>query len=145
MSAESDLSLEQFLEQWPAGQAGLKKSLLAYRQGVLELQGVSETFLPRPGVSYSLRWDLDPRPQGREKPLFALADVVPLGEEEMMLSLCFYGDDISDPEELGNFIPGGLYGENGHCFDLEGDDPQMVAYCLIRAAEAQAAARREAA
>lgn len=144
MSAESDLSLEEFLEQWPSAEAGLKKSLLAYRQGVLGLPGVAESFLPRPGVSYSLRWDLEPKPQGRAKPLFAMADVVPLGGDELMLSLCFYGDDISDPEELGNFIPGGLYGENGHCFDLEGDDPELVAYCLARAAEALAAARQEA-
>ena len=144
MSAESDLTLEQFLNEWPAAEAGLKKSLLAYREGVLALGGVSESFLPRPGVSYSLRWDLEPRPQGREKPLFAMADVVPLGEEELMLSLCFYGDDIDDAEELGNFIPGGLYGENGHCFDLEGDDPDMVAYCLERAAEAMTAAKAAA-
>lgn len=68
MSAESDLTLEQFLNEWPAAEAGLKKSLLAYREGVLALGGVSESFLPRPGVSYSLRWDLEPRPQGREKP-----------------------------------------------------------------------------
>ena len=144
MSAEADMTLEQFLEQWPSAEAGLKKSLLAYRQGVLDMQGVGESFLPRPGVSYSLRWDLDPKPEGREKPLFAMADVVPLGEEELMLSLCFYGDDISDPDELGNFIPDGLYGENGHCFDLEGDDPDLVAYCLQRAAEALAAAKAQA-
>ena len=144
MNAESDLTLEQFLEQWPAGEAGLKKSLLAYRREVMDMAGVGESFLPRPGVSYSLRWDLDPRPEGRDKPLFAMADVVPLGEDELMLSLCFYGDDISDPDELGNLIPGGLYGENGHCFDLEGDDPDMVAYCLERASEALAAARKAA-
>lgn len=143
MSAESDLSLEQFLEQWPAGQAGLKKSLLAYRQGVLELRGVSEAFLPRPGVSYSLRWDLDPRPGGRRRPLFALADVVPLGQDEMMLSVCFYADEISDPEEVGNAIPRGLFDETGYCFDLEGEDPDLVAYCLTRVAEALEAARRE--
>jgi hypothetical protein len=144
MSTQPEMSLTEFLEQWPAAEAGLKKSLLAYRGGVLDMPGVGESFLPRPGVSYSLRWDLDPRPQGRGKPLFAMADVVPLGQDELMLSLCFYGDDISDPEELGNFIPGGLYGENGHCFDLEGDDPDLVAYCLKRAAEALDAARREA-
>lgn len=144
MNAESDMTLDQFLEQWPAAEAGLKKSLLTYRQGVLDMRGVGESFLPRPGVSYSLRWDLNPRPAGREKPLFAMADVVPLGDDELMLSLCFYGDDITDPDELGNFIPDGLYGENGHCFDLEGDDPGMVAYCLKRAAEALATARQEA-
>ncbi len=141
MSTQPEMSLTEFLKQWPASQAGLKDSLLAYRQGVLAMPGVEESFLPRPGVSYSLRWDLEPRPQGRQKPLFAMADVVPLGEEEMMLSVCFYAEEISDPEELGNLIPGGLYGEDGHCFDLEGDDPALVVYCLARAAEALAAAR----
>lgn len=144
MNAESDMTLDQFLEQWPSAEAGLKKSLLAYRRGVLALPGVGEGFLPRPGVSYSLRWDLDPRPEGRVKPLFAMADVVPLGEEELMLSLCFYGDDISDPDELGNLIPGGLFGQDGYCFDLEGDDPELVAYCLKRAAEALDVARKAA-
>ncbi|MBV1717254.1 MAG: hypothetical protein KMY53_02770 [Desulfarculus sp.] len=142
MNAESDMTLDQFLEQWPSAEAGLKKSLLAYRQGVMDMQGVGESFLPRPGVSYSLRWDLDPKPDGREKPLFAIADVVPLGEEELMLSLCFYDEEISDPDELGNLIPGGLFGQDGYCFDLEGDDPELVAYCLQRASEALEVARK---
>jgi hypothetical protein len=138
----SEITLEKFLDEWPPEQAGLKKSLLAYRGGVLALPGVRESFLPRPGVSYSLRWDLEPRPAGRQRPLFALLDVVPLGGAEMMLSVCFYQDEVSDPEELGNAIPQGLFNETGYCFDLDGEDAQMVAYCLGRAAEAHAAAGR---
>lgn len=134
--------LQQFLDQWPASQDGLKKSLLSYRQGVLALPGVREMFLARPGVSHSLRWDLDPRPAGRERPLFALVDVVPLGGEEMMLSVCFYEDEVSDPHGLGNAIVQGLFAETGYCFDLEAEAPALVAYCLRRAAEAHAAAGR---
>ncbi len=142
MSEEnSDLTLEQFLDQWPADQAELKSMLIAFCDGVRGLAGVSESFLPRPGVSYSLRWDLEERPAGRERPLFVMADVVPLGEDEMMLSICFFGDEINDPGELGNLIPGGMYGGDGYCFDLESDDPGMVGYCSQRAAEAHAAAR----
>lgn len=132
--------LQQLWQQWPPSQEGLKRSLLAYRQGVLALPGVRESFLARPGVSYSLRWDLDPRPAGRERPLFALVDVVPLGQDELMLSVCFYEDEISDPQELGNAIPQGLFQETGYCFDLDGEDPELVAYCLERAAQAHAAA-----
>ena len=74
--------LQKFLDEWPTAQAGLKISLAAYREGVLELPGVVESFVARPGVSYSLRWDLDRRPAGRQRPLFALVDVVPLGGDD---------------------------------------------------------------
>ena len=137
----SEITLEEFLDEWPPEQAGLKTSLLTYREGVLALPGVRESFLARPGISYSLRWDLDPRPAGRRRPLFNMLDVVPLGGTEMMLSVCFYQDEINDPEELGNAIPQGLYGETGYCFDIETADARMVAYCLERAAEAHAAGR----
>ncbi len=133
-------ALQKFLDEWPAAQAGLKKSLTVYRDGVLALSGVSESFVARPGVSYSLRWDLAAKPAARERPLFALVDVVPLGGDEMFLSVCFYEDEISDPEELGNAVPQGLFQETGYCFDLEGEAPELVAYCLARAAEALAAA-----
>jgi len=139
-ASPAQTQLQQLLEQWPAGQAGLRRSLLAYREGVLALPGVKEGLLARPGVSYSLRWDLDPRPAGRQRPLFALADVVSLGQEELMLSVCFYEDEVSDPQELGNAIPQGLFQETGYCFDLDGEDPALVAYCLERAAQAHAAA-----
>jgi len=143
MSADTgEITLTQFLDEWPPEQAGLKQSLVEYRQGVLALPGVSESFLPRPGVSYSLRWDLAPHPAIRARPLFALVDVVPLGGEEMMLSVCFYEDEVSDPEELGNAVPQGLFDETGYCFDLEGHDPEMVAYCLARAREAHAVVSR---
>ncbi|MCF8034498.1 MAG: hypothetical protein K9K66_13265 [Desulfarculaceae bacterium] len=136
----SDMTLEQFLAEWPAGQADLKKIFLTFCQGVRELKGTSESFLPRPGVSYSLRWDIAERPAGRERPLFVMADVVPLGEDELMLSVCFFGDEINDPDEMGNLIPDGMYGGDGYCFDVEGDDPDMGAYCLERAREAHATA-----
>lgn len=141
MSQKSDAEeLQKFLDEWPASQAGLKNILSAYREGVLKLPGVVESFVARPGVSHSLRWDLAQRPAGRQRPLFALADVVPLGGDEMFLSVCFYDDEVSDPQELGNAVLQGLFQENGHCFDLEEDDRELVAYCLEQAAEAYKAA-----
>ncbi|MCB2227530.1 MAG: hypothetical protein KQH53_12705 [Desulfarculaceae bacterium] len=138
----SDMTLEQFLAEWPGEQAALKGIYQSFLAGVRALPGVKETFLPRPGVSYSLRWDLAQRPAGRERPLFAMADVVPLGADELMLSICFFGDEVNDPEELGNLIPDGMYGGDGFCFDVEGDDPELGVYCLARAREAHAAAGR---
>jgi hypothetical protein len=131
--------LQKFLDEWPAAQAGLKNILSAYREGVLKLPGVVESFVARPGVSHSLRWDLARRPADRQRPLFALADVVPLGGDEMFLSVCFYDDEITDPQELGNAVPQGLFQETGYCFDLEEDDEELLAYCLARAAEAHGA------
>ena len=138
--AGSDMTLDQFLSEWPAGQAELKKMFETFRRGVSALAGAQESFLPRPGVSYSLRWELAGQSPDSQRPLFVMADVVPLGEDELMLSICFFQEDISDPDELGNGIPGGLYGQDGYCFDLEDDEPGLVDYCLARAIEAHAAA-----
>lgn len=131
--------LAQFLEEWPAGQAGLKRAYEQLKTWAEALPGARASFLARPGVSYSLRFDLAPRPVGRQRPVFFLVDVVDDGGERF-LSVCFYEDEVSDPEELGNAIPQGLFMETGYCFDLENDDPQFLAYLHERLAEAHAAA-----
>ena len=90
----------------------------------------------RPGVSYSLR---ALHPGCAPRPLFALADVVE-DPDGRWLSACFYADAVTDPEELGNTVPLGLLGEDGHCFDIDGTDSSMVAYVQGRIVEAHAAA-----
>ncbi len=52
------------------------------------------------------------------------------------LSICFYGDMIADPEERGDFVPGGLLGEDAVCFDLEEQDETLVKYIETRLDEA---------
>lgn len=124
-------SLNAYLEAWPAAQAGLKQVLVELRQAALALAGASEAFITRPGVSHSLRYDLDPRPAGRVRQVFFLVDVVE-DAGVRFLSVCFYEDEVDDPEELGNAIPQGLFQETGYCFDVDDHDPEQLAYLLAR-------------
>lgn len=130
----------EFLEQWPAHQGGLKRAYVQLMAWAEVLPGAQVSFLARPGVSHSLRFDLAPRPSGRQRPVFFLVDVVDDGGERF-LSVCFYEDEITDPRDLGNAIPQGLFQETGYCFDLEDDDPGFLAYLRQRLGEAHAAAR----
>ena len=57
------------------------------------------------------------------------------------LSVCFYADTVSDPEERGNLVPLGLLGEDGYCFDVEEPDTVLEAYVLERIDEARGSVR----
>lgn len=127
--------LATYLEQWPADQAEIKKAFLELRQTAQGLLGVAESFVARPGISHSLRFDPAPKPAGRQRPVFFLIDVVEF-EGQRFLSVCFYEDEINDPRELGNAIPQGLFQETGYCFDVEEYDPELMGYLGRRVREA---------
>ena len=55
---------------------------------------------------------------------------------EQWFSVCFYGDMITDPEERGEVIPGGLAGSDGYCFDIYEADDASVSYLKARLEEA---------
>ncbi|MCI5126792.1 MAG: hypothetical protein D3925_20505, partial [Candidatus Electrothrix sp. AR5] len=59
------------------------------------------------------------------------------------LSVCFYGDMITDPEGQGDAVPGGLLGEDAVCFDLEAWDEERVRYVEARLDEACQRAAQE--
>lgn len=137
-------ALYKVLDDWPKEQAGLKTAFQRLMQYAGAKDGVERSFVSRPGVSYSLRFDLKSRPDSRERPVFFLTDVVVAGE--LFLSVCFYEDEISDPEELGNAIPQGLFQETGYCFDVDDDncgDEDLLAYLEERIDEAHAQAMAE--
>jgi len=56
------------------------------------------------------------------------------------LSVCFYGEMITDPEEAGDYVPEGLLGEDAVCFDIETHDADRLAYVTARIDEAYRAA-----
>ncbi len=58
------------------------------------------------------------------------------------ISICFYGDMISAPEEKGDFVPGGPMGEDAVCFDLEEQDNTLIKYIEERLDEAWANAKK---
>ena len=64
-------------------------------------------------------------------------------EGEAFLSVCFYQEEINDPDELGDAIPGGLFNEDGYCFDLEPDDGDLAGYLSKRISEAHSSALGE--
>lgn len=130
---------------WPGqGRARLVYgTLLDAAQGLAGLAGEggdpnneSMEFLARPGVSLSLRI-LNP---SLKRPLVAMLDVIDDDPENRWLSVCFYADLITDPQELGDIIPGGLQGGDGYCFDVEGDDGAPGEYLAERLREAWAKA-----
>jgi len=47
---------------------------------------------------------------------------------------------ISDPQELGSFVPGGLLGNDAVCFDLEECSEKQLQYVAARIDEAYASA-----
>lgn len=125
--------VDTFIEQWQAGDNGMKDCFLALYHTVSHLAGTSLSFVGRPGVSYSLR----PRHANQQdRELFAIIDVIDDEPEARWLSVCFYGDMICDPEERGEVIPGGLAGSDGYCFDLYEADDAAVSYLKARLEEA---------
>ncbi len=131
--------LEKYLAAWPPARDDLKRAFLELAQEAGSLESARGSFLARPGISHSLRFTLEPPPPGRERPVFFLIDVVEIGDD-LLLSVCFYADEISDPDGRGNEIPGALFGETGYCFDVEDHDPELLAYLKARLHSAPRAA-----
>ncbi|MFZ5563507.1 MAG: hypothetical protein ACOZBW_05595, partial [Thermodesulfobacteriota bacterium] len=72
--------------------------------------------------------------------LFAVVDVIDDDPGNRWLSVCFYGETITDPDERGGLIPGGLLGEDGYCFDMDEADDALTTYLQKRMDEAYSAA-----
>ncbi len=132
----SDTSgLAAFIDGWTTDASGVKPLFTAMCRTLEAMPGVRVEYKGRPGVSHSLRGLV----QG-ERPLFVLVDVIDDDPQNRWLSVCFYADLVSDPDEKGDVVPGGLMGEDARCFDV--DDPQGVEeYMLDRLREACATAK----
>jgi hypothetical protein len=138
MSPKVSDEIESFLQEWQQDELSLRSWFSRYFEALAAMKGVEMTFVARPGVSYSLR----PRSTKEgSRPLFAMVDVIDDEPAARWLSVCFYGDLISDPDERGEVIPGGLQGEDGYCFDLMENDADLGAYILARLQEAAATGR----
>lgn len=138
MTSQYVREVDEFLKDWEQDPLSLRQWFVRYFQVLSALDGVELSFVGRPGVSYSLR----PR-STREgaRQLFAMVDVIDDDPSSRWISVCFYEDVITDPEERGEIIPGGLQGEDGYCFDLLENDPALAQYILVRLQEAAAAGR----
>ena len=131
MNPKIEQELNTFIEEWKEPQSRNKETFLHFKNTLHGKDGVSLDFIARPGVTYSLRaTHVDQQKKG----LFAMVDVIE--DTTKWLSICFYGDMISDPEEKGDLVPGGLLGEDAICFDLEEQDDILIRYIETRLDEA---------
>ena len=127
--------IESFVEQWPVAQDSIRRIFIELKTFLQGQAGTSLSLKQRPGVTYSLRAIHQSQ---TDKPLFVMIDVI--DDEPRWLSVCFYDQMVSDPGELGNHVPGGLLGEDGLCFDVDGESEELLAYLKKRIMEAHNAA-----
>jgi hypothetical protein len=133
--------IKAFLEAWKGKSQQIRESFVRLQDHLAAKDSLLYAFKARPGVSYSLRVKHTLQ-QSRE--LFVIMDVIDDDPDSRWLSVCFYPDMISDPEERGNIIPLGLLGEDGYCFDYDEWDEDFLQYLEKRLDEAHVKASKEA-
>ncbi len=124
-------ALESFIKDWPDSPEQNKKVFIRLKDHLMSKPGIKLDFLPRPKVTYSLRATHE---NLKNKPMFVMVDVIE--DQPRWLSVCFYAELIKDPEEKGDFVPGGLLGEDAICFDIEKFDEDRIRYVESRLDEA---------
>ncbi|WP_415719183.1 hypothetical protein [Maridesulfovibrio sp.] len=125
------MELDKFISEWTEDPAGVKDVFVEFKQLLESLDDTDIVFNARPGVSYSMRGVK----KGQDKwPLFVMVDVIDDDPANRWLSVCFYGDCITDPDDLGDFVPEGLLGQDGHCFDADDGEPKEYIAERIREA-----------
>ncbi|MFH1136020.1 MAG: hypothetical protein V1816_08025 [Pseudomonadota bacterium] len=128
----------ELLSAWPAEQEELKRAFAELTKDLESRPGTTMSLVSRPGISYSCRASAARTGPGGDRPVYCLVDVVLSPTDPWFLSVCFYEDEVDDPEELGNPIPQGLFRETGYCFDVEEYDAHFLSYLKERISEARA-------
>ena len=123
--------IDSFIRDWQDDPERIKEGFVYFKNLVESMDSTLFEFIQRQGLTYSLRVK---HKEQQEKPLFVLIDVIEA--EPRWLSICFYAELITDPEELGDFVPGGLLGEDAYCYDMEEYNSEMVGYLEARIQEA---------
>lgn len=126
-----------FLDTWTCDPAEVKPAFERFKSFLESCENAELSFKSRPGVSYSLRGKCP----GHERDLFVMVDVVDDDPEDRWLSVCFYDDQVSDPDEIGDWVPEGLAGKDARCFDVSSAEEELVAYVQTRIGEAWNASR----
>lgn len=128
---ESIQELQEFVGNWSDSAERNKEAFLRLKSHLETLDGVSLEFVLRPGVTYSLRAS---HPNQRRRTLFVMLDVIE--DTPRWLSVCFYGEMITDPDEQGDCVPEGLLGEDAVCFDIDQYAEGRLRYVQARLDEA---------
>lgn len=138
MGNGTDSELFAFIDEWEETEERNKEAFLRLNAYLRQKEGVMLEFIPRPGVTYSLR---AVHAHQKKRGLFAMVDVI--DDAPRWLSVCFYGEMITDPDETGDFVPEGLLGEDAVCFDIEAWDENLIQYVEARLDEAWKSASKE--
>ncbi len=129
--------VEDFIKDWPDSPEKNKQIFIRLKDFLSAKSGMVFEYVPREGLTYSLRAKHENQ---KNKPLFAMLDVIE--DSPRWLSVCFYGELITDPDEAGDYVPEGLLGEDAICFDLEEFDEAAIKYVEARLDEAYQSASK---
>lgn len=136
---ENGNELDSLLETWEDIPQRTRAAFMRLKDHLAAKDQLSLHFNPRPGVTYSLRAQ---HMNQQKRNLFAMVDVIDDEPQNRWLSVCFYGDMISDPDEAGDFVPEGLLGEDALCFDIDAWEDDLLEYVEKQLDEAYAFAGR---
>lgn len=140
MSASLATELATFINTWTEDPNRTRPCFMALKEQLEGLDGIKLEFVPRPGVTYSLR---AAHKNQKKRGLFAMVDVIDDDPADRWLSVCFYKELVDDPKGLGDEVPEGLLGEDAKCFDLYESDDFLVDYIKARLGSACRAASQE--
>ena len=131
--------LNTFIAEWKETESKTRQAFTELIEYLQKMENITLDFNARPGITYSLR----PKHNNQKnRALFAMIDVIDDDPKEKWLSVCFYGDMISDPDEMGDLIPEGLLGDDGHCFDMYEYNAEEIEYLKNRLDDAYRAAEK---
>jgi len=125
--------VQEFIDNWKQDDLGIKPIFISLLGELTNKEAAEIEFHARPSITYSLRGI---HKKQTDRPLFVMIDVIDDDPTQRWLSVCFFGDTIADPEELGDLIPGGLLGSDGYCFDITEADESLRQYVGSRIQEA---------
>ena len=126
-----DKEISAFIANWSKDDNLCKNAFIELKDYLSAKDDIVLDFIAREGLTYSLRAT---HVHQKNRPLFVMVDVIE--DEPRWLSVCFYGQMVTDPEETGDFVPDGLLGEDALCFDLESYQSRILGYLRDRIDEA---------
>ncbi len=126
--------LNGLLGDWTDNENQTRKAFVELKEFLEAGDGVKLSYVARPGITYSLRAAHENQ---TARALFAMVDVIDDDPADRWLSVCFYSELISDPEERGDEVPEGLLGEDATCFDVDAWDDDLMTYVKARLEEAR--------
>ncbi len=134
VSNTTQAELEEFITTWQVDELGTKAAFISLKELLEKNKNSLISFHARPGITSSLRAHIN-LGQGDENPLYAMVDVIDDDPKQRWLSVCFYGDKITDQDGHGDFVPGGLLGQDAVCFDYDAENAELLRYIQKRIEE----------